>query len=336
VLVDALGALALAAVATGVVWVGGGRLESAADGLAAHYRLPPVVQGAVVAAVGSSFPELSSVVLSTLLHGDFDLGVGAIVGSAIFNILVIPAASALATRRPLDSNRDLVYKEAQFYMLSVAVLLLTFAFAVIYEPLGGLSGTLTRPLAAIPLALYGLYLFVQYQDTADHRAGADTPDADPTRLWLTLAGSLALILVGVEALVRAALTLGDALGTPAFLWGLTVVAAGTSLPDAVVSVRAAKDDNAETSLANVLGSNVFDLLVAVPAGVVLGGATAIDFAFAAPMMGVLVAATVVLFTVIRTDLALTDREAYALLGLYAAFVAWLALETAGVTDLIPT
>jgi cation:H+ antiporter len=136
--------------------------------------------------------------------------------------------------------------------------------------------------------------------------------------------------------VRAALTLGDALGTSAFLWGLTVVAAGTSLPDAVVSVRAAKDDNAETSLANVLGSNVFDLLVAVPAGVVLGGATAIDFAFAAPMMGVLVAATIVLFTVIRTDLALTDHEAYALLGLYAAFVAWLALETAGVTDLIPT
>ena len=333
---DVLGALALAAVATGVVWVGGGRLESAADGLAAHYRLPPVVQGAVVAAVGSSFPELSSVVLATLLHGDFDLGVGAIVGSAIFNILVIPAASTLSTHEPLDSNRDLVYKEAQFYMLSVAVLLLTFAFAVIYEPLEGLSGTLTRPLAAIPLALYGLYLFVQQQDTADYRADSDPVDGDPTRLWLLLAGSLVVILVGVEALVQAALTLGDALGTPAFLWGLTVVAAGTSLPDAVVSIRAAKDDNAETSLANVLGSNVFDLLVAVPAGVLLGGATAIDFEFAAPMMGVLVAATIVLFTVIRTDLELTDREALTLLALYAAFVAWLALETVGLTDLIPT
>ncbi len=333
---DVLGALALAVVATGVVWVGGGRLESTADGLAAHYRLPPVVQGAVVAAVGSSFPELSSVVLSTLLHGDFDLGVGAVVGSAIFNILVIPAASALATRRPLDSNRDLVYKEAQFYMLSVAVLLLTFAFAVIYEPLGGLSGTFTRPLAVIPLALYALYIFVQYQDTADHRADADPVDGDPTRLWLLLVGSLVLILVGVEALVQAALTLGDALGTPAFLWGLTVVAAGTSLPDAIVSVRAARDNNAETSLANVLGSNIFDLLVAVPAGVVLGGATPIDFAFAAPMMGVLVAATIVLFTVIRTDLELTRSESLLLLALYAAFVAWLALETAGVTDLIPT
>ncbi|MDH5018916.1 sodium:calcium antiporter [Halobacterium rubrum] len=333
---DVLGALALAAVATGVVWVGGARLESAADGLAAHYRLPPVVQGAVVAAVGSSFPELSSVVLSTLLHGDFELGVGAIVGSAIFNVLVIPAASALATSRPLDSNRDLVYKEAQFYMLSVAVLLLTFAFAVIYEPIGGLSGTFTRPLAAIPLALYGLYLFVQYQDTADHRSDADPVDGDPTRLWLLLLGSLALILVGVEALVRAALTLGDALGTPAFLWGLTVVAAGTSLPDAIVSVRAARNNNAETSLANVLGSNIFDLLVAVPAGIVLGGATPIDFAFAAPMMGVLVAATIVLFTVIRTDLELTRSESLLLLALYTAFVAWLALETAGVTDLIPT
>ncbi|MFC3477946.1 sodium:calcium antiporter [Halobacterium litoreum] len=330
------GALAVAAVATAVVWVGGSKLEQSADDLATHYHLPPVVQGAVIAAVGSSFPELSSAVLATYLHGDFALGVGAIVGSAIFNILVIPAASALAADGPLDSNRDLVYKEAQFYMLSVAVLLLTFAFAVIYNPTTGLSGTITRPLALIPVALYGLYLFVQYQDTADHRAGTEAPTGSVAREWAVLAGSLAIILVGVEALVQAALTLGDALGTPAFLWGLTVVAAGTSLPDTVVSVRAARDDNSETSLANVLGSNVFDLLIAVPAGVLVAGSTVVDFEFAAPMMAVLVAATIVLFTVTRTDLELTDREAYTLLALYATFVVWLGLETLGVTNVIPT
>lgn len=63
---------------------------------AACYQLPPVVQGGVVAAVGSSFPELSSAVLATLLHDDFGLGVAAMAGSAIFNITVIPAASASA------------------------------------------------------------------------------------------------------------------------------------------------------------------------------------------------------------------------------------------------
>ncbi|MFB6071933.1 MAG: sodium:calcium antiporter [Halobacterium sp.] len=331
-----LGAVGVAVLATGVVWAGSTRLERSADRLAAHYRLPPVVQGAVVAAVGSSFPELSSAVLATLIHGEFELGVAAIVGSAVFNILVIPAASTLAASGPLDSNRELVYKEAQFYMLSVAVLLLAFAFAVIYNPTAELSGELTRPLAVGPLALYGLYLFVQYQDTGDYRATADRVDVDAARQWLTLAGSLLVILVGVEALVRAALTLGDALGTPSFLWGLTVVAAGTSLPDAIVSVQAARADNATTSLANVLGSNVFDLLVAVPTGVLVAGTAVVNLQRAAPMMAVLVGATVVLFTVIRTDLELTDREAYLLLGLYASFIAWLALETLGVTNLVPT
>ncbi|MFB6268819.1 MAG: sodium:calcium antiporter [Halobacterium sp.] len=331
-----LGALALAAAATGVVWAGSTRLERSADRLAAHYRLPPVVQGAVVAAVGSSFPEFSSAVIATLVHGEFELGVAAIVGSAVFNILVIPAASTLAASGPLGTNRNLVYKEAQFYMLSVAVLLLTFAFAVIYHPTEGLSGEFTPQLAAIPLALYGLYLFLQYQDTGEYRADAPHADVDVVKHWATLAVSLLVILVGVEALVRAALTLGDALGTSAFLWGLTVIAAGTSLPDAIVSVQAARADNATTSLANVLGSNVFDLLVAVPAGVLVAGGTVINFERAAPMMAVLVFATIALFALVRTDLELTRREATSLLALYAAFVVWLALETLAITNLVPT
>jgi len=123
----------LALVGTAVVWVAGGRLESASERLGAHYGLPAVVQGAVIAAVGSSFPELTSVVVSVLLHGDLDLGVGAVVGSAVFNVLVIPGWSALRGRG-LEADRDVVYKEAQFYMLAVAVLLLTFSLGVIYTP----------------------------------------------------------------------------------------------------------------------------------------------------------------------------------------------------------
>ena len=335
-MLDVLGALALAAVATGVVWAGSMRLERSADRLAAHYRLPPVVQGAVVAAIGSSFPELSSAVVATLLHGEFELGVAAIVGSAVFNILVVPAAATLAAPGPLGTNRNLVYKEAQFYMLSVAVLLLTFAFAVIYYPQPGLAGTVTPQLAAMPLALYGLYLFLQYQDTGDYRTDEPHADVDAVKHWAVLGASLLVILVGVEGLVRAALSLGEALGTPSFLWGLTVIAAGTSLPDAIVSVQAARSENATTSLANVLGSNVFDLLVAVPAGVLVAGGTVIDFRRAAPMMAVLVFATIALFALLRTDLELTAREAAFLLALYAAFVAWLALETVGVANFVPT
>jgi hypothetical protein len=79
----------------------------------------------------------------------------------------------------------------------------------------------------------------------------------PLKEWGRLAAAMLLILAGVEGLVRAAINFGDLLGTPSFLWGITVVAAGTSVPDASVSVRAAPKGEAVTSLANVLGCNAF-------------------------------------------------------------------------------
>ena len=329
--------LGVAAVSTAVVWKGSGILESASEQLAAYYQLPPVVQGAVIAAVGSSFPELSTTVISTLIHGEFELGVSAIVGSAIFNILVIPGVSGLVTDR-LASDRTLVYKDAQFYITSVAVLLIAFSFALIYNPVEGSrwEGTMTRPIALIPFLLYGVYLFLQQQDTAEHQleADADPTDVQPGKAWGRLAVSLVIIVAGVEGLVRAAIGFGEVFGTPSFIWGLTVIAAGTSLPDAFVSINAARRGEGVISIANVLGSNIFDLLVAVPAGVLIAGAAPVDFSVAAPMMGVLTLATIVLFAMLRTKLRLSRRECYVLLGLYAAFVAWLILETVEVTHVL--
>lgn len=330
-----LALLAVAAGSTLVVYAGSTRLERAGDRLAAYYGLPGVVQGAVVAAVGSSTPELASTVLATALHGEFELGVAAIVGSAVFNVLVIPALSTLLSDGTMDTDRDLVYKEAQFYMLSVAALTLVFALAVIYNPVPGaeLSGLVTRPYALAPIVLYGLYVFIQYADTIEYEGVGDR-EVDAPRQWLLLVGSLALIVVGVEGLVQAALGLGDAFGTPAFLWGVTVVAAGTSLPDAFVSVVAARAGRDSVSLANVLGSNVFDLLVAVPAGVLVAGATTVNFARVTPLIAFLVVATVGLFAAMRTDLELTRAEATAMLGLYLLFVAWMFTEVFGVTTLL--
>jgi len=111
---------------------------------------------------------------------------------------------------------------------------------------------------------------------------------------------------------------------------VTVLAAATSLPDTLVSVRAARDGRGVTSLANVLGSNTFDLLVAIPAGVLIAGAWTVDFAMAVPMFGVLTGATILLFAALRTDLALSALESYALLGAYLLFVGWVVAETASV------
>ena len=248
-------------VMTVVIWVGSSWLEGASEQLSAHYGLPQVVQGSVVAAVGSSFPELATVAFAALLTNSLGLGVGAVVGSAVFNVLVIPAVAAIATEDNIESNRMLVYKEAQFYMLAVSVVVITFAMAVIYYPdtsVDYLAGEVTRPLA--------------------------------------------LILGAVHQLVEAVEALGLAFGIPEFIMGVTVAAGATSLPDALVSVRAARDDRGVASLANVLGSNTFDLLVAIPVGVLILGDASLNFAMAVP-------------------------ESAALLVSYLLFVAWVVVET---------
>jgi cation:H+ antiporter len=323
----------LALVSTAVIWIGSERLERSAGRLSRHYGLPAGVHGAVVVAVGSSFPELSSVVISTLLHGEFSLGVGAIVGSAIFNLLVIPAVAALVSEE-FESTRDVVHKDAQFYIISVLVLFLTIALGATYVPGGTNEAAIITPtLALLPIATYAVYVFLQYQDTRDHTV-TRPPDIDPGREWALLAVALLVIAVGVEGIVSAALAFGAAFGTPPFLWGLTVIAAATSLPDAFVSVRAAADDEDVTSLTNVLGSNTFNLLVAIPVGVLLAGSATVDFLVAIPLMGFLAFATIVFVVVTRTELVLTSAEAYGLLGLYACFLVWMVLETVGTVDVV--
>jgi cation:H+ antiporter len=327
--------VAFAAIGSVASWKGGEWLVNTTDRLGGHYSIPPVVQGAVIAAIGSSFPEFASTILAAL-RGQYELGVGAVVGSAVFNILVIPATSALAGGGQLASDRDLVYKEAQFYLLSLSVLLLTFALAALYNPIDGsgtdgevVGGIVTPALVAPAVALYGLYVFVQWADASEFgRPDRDT--AHPLRDWGWLLASLAIITVGAEALVRAAIGFGELFGTPTFLWGLTVVAAGTSLPDTFVSITAARRGNAAVSLANVMGSNVFALLIALPAGVLVAGSAAIVFADTVFMLAFLVVASVAFFVIIRTDMALSRREAAVMIALYGVFVAVIAAESVGV------
>ena len=322
-------------VSAAAVWRSSIVLEEASDSLCTHYRLPALVQGTLVAAVASSLPELASAVFSTLLHDEFELGVSVVVGSAIFNILVIPAMAGLVGR--LEVGLEVIYRDAQFYVISIATLLIAFSLAVIYRPVADqrLAGEMGRVLALLPLALYGLYLFLQVEDAADHReSSGESGSESPARTWLRLVASVLVVLAAAEGLVWTALGLGAYFGTPSFLWGVTVVAVATSAPDAVISYRAAREDRPVVSVGNVLGSNIFDLLVVIPVAVLLAGTVRVDYAVSAPLMGVLTVATVVLFTSLRSGMKLGRTESLGLLSVYAAFVLWMVLETVGVTSVL--
>lgn len=329
-----------AAASAALLWIACDRLGGSAQRLADHYAIPAIVKGSVITAVSSSIPELATAVLAIPVHGDFELGLAAIIGSAIFNVLVIPACSVFAHGRSLQSNRELVFREALFYLVSVVVLLVVICLAVVYDGAGGepgteIRGTFTRPLALLPLLLYGLYLFMQYEEVREHREKvARAPGIHPAREWLILGACIGLICVGVEVLLRCALALGDLLDTPTFLWGMTIVAAATSIPDALISVKESQLGRSDASVSNVLGSNVFDLLVALPVGVLIAGSVSVSFTQTVPMMSFLVLATIVLLVFMRRDMELTHSEASVMLGLYLAFGLWMAAEAFGITSVL--
>ena len=103
-----------------------------------------------------------------------------------------------------------------------------------------------------------------------------------------------------------------------------------------ISAQASRLDRTESSISNVLGSNVFELLVAVPVGVMVAGSVSVNFSQTVPMMGFLVLATIVMLVFMRRDMELSIREAILMMGLYVGFGLWMAAEAFGVTSFLGT
>lgn len=314
-------------ISTAVLWMGSTRLERGSRQIGELHGLPPVVQGSIVIAIGSSFPELASTLLATILHDSFGLGLGIVLGSAVMNVLVIPGVSVLGSK-DMRTGRNIVFKEGLFYLSAVLGLALAFALGVVFYPLPGsqAAGLFTREIAILPLALFGVYLLLQWLDTKDHEP-EEREDVAAWPAWRMLLVGLVLVVIASEGLVRSVLFLGDRWGVSPFAWGVIVIAVATSLPDAFASFSAAQRGRSVASLANVLGSNVFDVLVILPLGVLIAGSATVDLVTLGPLFLLLLLSTVLLVVFMRTGFVLTKTEGAILLAAYGAFlVAILYLE----------
>ena len=321
-------------IASWFVWKGSNLLQSSSKKLSFHYGIPPVIHGTIVLAIGSSFPELSSAVLSILIHQEFELGLSTIIGSAVFNILVIPSVSGIISGKDFLTNKEIIYKEIFFYMISIILLFAAFCCAVIYFPVPGepMTGLITPGIAWIGIGFYCFYIFIQYQEYLDTREHTIKIRIKIAKQWYLFILSLIIILTAVEALVQCAIYFGDYFNTPPFIWGILVIAGVTSIPDTIVSVKAAKESDSITSIGNVVGSNTFDLLVCIPTGVILAGSATVALHIVTPLMIFLMLASLVLFITLRLKLKLNIFECWVLLLIYVLFILWIILETMGIVD----
>lgn len=251
-----------------VLW-GADRLTEGAVAVAERLRVPQIVIGLTIVALGTSMPELCVSVVSAL-KGTPDLAVGNVVGSNIFNALLIVGVAALVA--PMTILRSTVFKDVPCALVASVVLLMMcqndwvitrldgailFVFFLVFMRLTIKGATSAQPA---PQAAQGETTQGQ---TAQEAAADEASAKQPMKGWLAglwMVVGLAALIGGSNLFVGGATEVARALNVSDAVIGLTIVAGGTSLPELATSVVAAKKGNSGIAIGNVLGSNVLNIL----------------------------------------------------------------------------
>ena len=316
-----------------VVLVAGAELlVRGASRLATSFGVSPLVVGLTVVAFGTSAPEMA-VSVGSALAGSPDLAIGNVVGSNIANILLILGISALIT--PLLVDEQIIRQEIPI-MIGVSVLLVVMALD------GRLSLLESVILFGLVLA-YTLFLVVQSR-RASKGVQNEFETGIPTSTWdrhwsvqLTLiAVGLAMLVVGADWLVDAAVAFARAFGVSDLVIGLTIVAVGTSMPEIATSIVAAMRGQRDIAVGNVVGSNVFNILAVLgAAGIASGAGLPVSEAARNFDLWVMLAVAFACLPIMITGREIARWEGGVFLGYYAAYTAWLALQ-AQQHDSLPT
>lgn len=221
--------------------------------VAKRLKVPALIIGMTIVAMGTSLPE-TSVSVSASVLGKNDLAISNAVGSNIFNLMVVCGVCALLC--PMAVGKDTIKKDLPFSVIAAGVLL----------GLGAFTGTVMRWGGAVLLALFVFFLYMMISSAKKARDKGELTEDDEYKImpvWkclLCIVGGGAAIAVGGKMVVEGASDIARAFGMSDNLIGMTIVALGTSLPELVTSIVAARKGEVDMALGNVVGSNIFNIL----------------------------------------------------------------------------
>ena len=254
----------------GLVLILGGAnyLTDGAAAIARKFGLSDLIVGLTIVAFGTSAPELTISIMSAV-EGNTGMAIGNVVGSNIFNTLLIIGAVALA--RPIHIGKGIMINEIPLVILaSVAIL------AMGCSPwLDGTAPEISRVNGILLLLFFIIfmrYIFSQAQESKHEQSGQSAGAKPQPGMWLSaimVVGGLAALIYGGDLFVDKASAIARSWGVSDAIIGLTIVAAGTSLPELATSLVAAVKGNSGIAVGNVIGSNIFNIFL------VLGCAAAV-------------------------------------------------------------
>lgn len=261
--VEIAASAALTAVGLGMLCLGGHWLVSGGVAVARRFRISGLVIGMTVVAYGTSTPELAASIAAAGDHGAIILG--NVLGSNIANVGMVIGVAAILV--PLAVGRSVVRREVPV-MIGVSLLLVALAA----------DGTVSELDGA--LLLGGLAAFTAYVLRGARTAAREPEGGGPAggagqagmaRSAALVAAGVGLLYAGAQLTVEHSVEMAEWFGLPERVIGLTVIAVGTSLPELVTSVIAIRRGQADIGIGNIIGSNIYNILMIMGAGAVLGG-----------------------------------------------------------------
>lgn len=266
-----------------LIIAGANYLTEGASALARRFGVSPLVVGLTIVAFGTSSPELI-VSLMSALKGNSDIAMGNVVGSNIFNVLVIGGITALVA--PITVTRSTVRREIPLVLLA-SLVLSVMALDRVFAGTGATENILSRSEGIVLLCFFLIFLTYTFAiakgDPSDpHTALAPTKHYPLWLLVVFIIGGLGGLVLGGELFVDAASSIARTLGMSEGFIGLTIVAAGTSLPELATSVAAALKKEPEIAVGNIVGSNIFNIFfilgtTATVTPIRIGGVSSLDF-----------------------------------------------------------
>ena len=241
-----------------LVW-GADKFVEGASALARKMGVSPLLVGLTIVAFGTSMPELA-VSVTAALRGANEIAVGNVVGSNIFNLLVVAGLSAVIC--PLVMDKMLLRRDWPLSIFAAVLLLVAIA------P----DHVIARWEGAVLLVIFAVILSRQTKAALNDRAQLAAAEAEaaeeaaemtksPVMIWVNIVLGLACIVLGGQLAVNGATGIARMFGLSETLIGLTIVAIGTSLPELVTSIVAARKGQNEIAMGNVIGSNLFNILL---------------------------------------------------------------------------
>lgn len=308
--------IALLIIGFAILIKGADWLVNGASSIATNFKVSKTLIGLTIVAFGTSAPELA-VSISSLASGSTDMLLGNVIGSNIINILLLIGVGALIC--PITVNKNTVKKELPILLLISTALVVLFLDMSLANTA---TNSITRSDAIICLLFFAIFLYYLIVMAKRNREIKSQKSEKPQyrlgkSFFLTVVGLVGLVL-GSQLVVNSASFLASTIGVSDRIIALTVIAIGTSLPELVTTIVAARHKETDLIVGNIIGSNIFNICIVMGLPVAIFG-TITPESFQAIDLIMLVASAVLLFILTRRDHKISRIDGALMLTIFAIY-----------------